>query len=115
MFENTGRLKPELLRARLGRYLPQGQRQSRPGIDVPDSSAAVSTKIANGSSGNPNSSYVFRPRGRAGAHLPQAPDPDAPLTLDQPVDTLPVVADFRWNRAGQRIDRRWRCSSGGWC
>ena len=24
--------------------------------------------------------------------------PVAPLTLDQPVDTLPVVADFRWNR-----------------
>ncbi len=31
--------------------------------------------------------------------LPQAPAPDAPLTLPQPVDTLPVVADFRWDVA----------------
>ena len=31
-------------------------------------------------------------------YLPQTPTPIAPLTLSQPVDTLPVVADFRWNR-----------------
>ncbi len=29
----------------------------------------------------------------------QDPAPDAPLMLSQPVDTLPVVADFRWNGA----------------
>ncbi len=67
VFENTGRLKPELLRARLGRYLP------------------TTVSLAQRAPG------LARPR-------PQAPAPDAPLTLAQPVDTLPVVADFRWNR-----------------
>ncbi len=39
--------------------------------------------------------------GKSAGHArlaPQPPAPDAPLTLAQPVDTLPVVADFRWNR-----------------
>ena len=39
-----------------------------------------------------------RPAGLA-RYRPQDPAPGAPLTLSQPVDTLPVVADFRWNRA----------------
>ena len=43
-------------------------------------------------------SSTRRPPGLA-RYLPQAPAPDAPLTLPQPVDTLPVVSDFRWNPA----------------
>ncbi len=69
VFQNTGRLKPELLRARLGRYLPVSASHSAGRVDG-----------------------LARMR-------PQSPAPGAPLTLDQPVDTLPVVADFRWNRA----------------
>ena len=72
VFENAGRLKPELLRARLGRYLPAD---------------------AQGSVQHPG-----RPAGLA-RYRPQDPAPGAPLMLSQPVDTLPVVADFRWNRA----------------
>ncbi len=63
VFANTDRLSASLLRARLGRYLPE----------------------------------TSRPPGHARL-LPQAPAPDAPLTLKQPADTLPVVDDFRWNR-----------------
>ena len=72
VFENVGRLKPELLRARLGRYLPEDAQGSAP--------------------------RRGRPPGLA-RYRPQDPAPGAPLTLNQPVDTLPVVADFRWNRA----------------
>ena len=67
-----GRLKPELLRARLGRYLKADAQGSAP--------------------------HPGRPAGLA-RYRPQDPAPGAPLTLSQPVDTLPVVADFRWNRA----------------
>lgn len=70
IFENTGRLKPELLRARLGRYLPAGETRAAP---------------------------RGRPPGLARI-APQTAAP-GPALLDQPVDTLPVVADFRWNRA----------------
>ena len=38
-------------------------------------------------------------RRSVGLPPPQASAPTAPLTLSQSVDTLPVVADFRWNRA----------------
>ena len=72
VFENAGRLKPELLRARLGRYLKADAQGSAP--------------------------HPGRPPGLA-RYRPQDPAPGAPLTLSQPVDTLPVVADFRWNRA----------------
>ena len=72
VFENQGRLKPELLRARLGRYLPADVQGVAP--------------------------HPGRPAGLA-RYRPQDPAPGAPLTLSQPVDTLPVVADFRWNRA----------------
>ena len=72
VFENAGRLKPELLRARLGRYLKADAQGSAP--------------------------HPGRPAGLA-RYRPQDPAPGAPLTLSQPVDTLPVVADFRWNRA----------------
>ncbi|MEJ5198103.1 MAG: DUF2298 domain-containing protein, partial [Anaerolineae bacterium] len=75
IFQNTGRLSAALLRARLGRYLPQGS-----GLNTPPAS---------------------RPAGHA-RYTPQPPAPDAPLTLGQPVDTLPVVADFRWNRLAGR-------------
>ena len=72
VFENAGRLKPELLRARLGRYLKADAQGAAP--------------------------HPGRPAGLA-RYRPQDPAPGAPLTLSQPVDTLPVVADFRWNRA----------------
>ena len=72
VFENVDRLKPELLRARLGRYLKADAQGATP--------------------------HPGRPPGLA-RHRPQDPAPGAPLTLNQPVDTLPVVADFRWNRA----------------
>ncbi|RQW80286.1 MAG: hypothetical protein EHM79_20190, partial [Geobacter sp.] len=72
VFENVGRLKPELLRARLGRYLPDDAQGSVPRLRRTDGLARYRS---------------------------QDPAPTAPLTLSQPVDTLPVVADFRWNRA----------------
>lgn len=69
IFANTGRLSADTLAERLGRYLPEA---------------------ASGASS--------RAPGLART-IYQPPAPDAPLTLDQPVDTLPVVNDFRWNRA----------------
>ncbi len=90
IYRNTGRLSSALIRSRLGRYLPiqtghgpDGRNPDGPGPDV--------------GAGSP------RPYSRAPGHaryLPpeQPPAPSAPLTLAQPVDTLPVVADFRWNR-----------------
>ncbi len=87
IYQNTGRLSAELLRARLGRYLP---------LAVDPASGIVRA----GSAGS------GRPPGHAAYLPPEQPSaPDAPLTLGQPVDpqrafgsTLPVVADFRWNR-----------------
>lgn len=79
VLENVGRLTPSLLRARLGRYLPLGIR--------PSDRLTVSSKRVPG----------------LARMLPQAPAPDAPLTLAQPVDTLPVVADFRWNRVASEM------------
>lgn len=75
IFQNTGRLSAGLLRARLGRYLPQKE----------------------GGEGD-RDGHASRPPGHA-SEVRQPPAPDAPLTLAQPVDTLPVVADFRWNMA----------------
>lgn len=86
VFENTGRLKPELLRARLGRYLPGSAGASF------DSGLRSSAQDA-----RPVPDPAGRTPGLARLR-PQEPAPDAPLTLAQPVDTLPVVADFRWNR-----------------
>jgi len=74
IFANTDRLSASLLRARLGRYLPQTLKVSK-------------------------TSRVSKIPGHARLLPPgQDPTPGAPLTLSQPVDTLPVVADFRWNR-----------------
>jgi YYY domain-containing protein len=70
VFANTGRLPAGTLAERLGRYLP-------------DAAVSPSSHRAPGLA-----RYTYQP-----------PAPDAPLTLDQPVDTLPVVSDFRWNRA----------------
>ncbi len=70
VFVNTGRLPAGTLAERLGRYLP-------------DPAASPSSHRAPGLA---RATY-------------QPPAPDAPLTLDQPVGTLPVVSDFRWNRA----------------
>ncbi len=178
IFQNTGRLSAALLRARLGRYLPQrqggrggredeaevkaeaekgdlpqtaGGARGREGIDIKRSDArctngserrqtspvlrlqgvcdprltvqddacapttpvadrleAVSptTPVADRLEAVPKLSLmpmgrevdVSRPPGHAREQR-QPPAPDAPLTLAQPVDTLPVVADFRWNVA----------------
>ncbi len=122
VFENTGRLKPELLRARLGRYLPitrlscisladQAEQPKRPGCAVPATQLKGAQRfLVDAASLDCTSPWlrfaqdaraVSGPVGRAAGLarlLPQDPAPDAPLTLAQPVDTLPVVADFRWNR-----------------
>jgi len=72
IFANEGRLSAGQLRARLSGYLPQSQ---APAARAP------------------------HPPGRARYVLVQpTPTPPAPAMLGQPVDTLPVVADFRWNR-----------------
>ena len=131
VFENQGRLKPELLRARLGRYLKEDAQGSAP---LPRRTAGLARSIV--VAGTPPWAEATRLRqmearsnGLAGARAgfsrlastlagrfraasgwdnaprsvgvppPQSPAPDAPLMLSQPVDTLPVVADFRWNRA----------------
>jgi YYY domain-containing protein len=75
VFRNEARLSPGQLRARLGRYLPLGTGM------VPE----------------PAPDARGRAHGLARAR-PQVPAPGAPLTLSQPVDTLPVVNDFRWNQ-----------------
>ena len=131
VFENAGRLKPELLRARLGRYLKEDAQGSAP---HPRRTAGLARSIV--AAGTPPWAEATRLRqmearsnglawaragfsrlasalaGRfraasrwdnvrrsVGLPPPQASAPTAPLTLSQPVDTLPVVADFRWNRA----------------
>jgi YYY domain-containing protein len=90
VFANVERLKPGLLRARLERYLPFGQtgQSSGRGRAVPVSLSPLS-----------------RPPGHARYLPPLAPEVqeispngEAPSTLGQPVGSLPVVADFRWNR-----------------
>ena len=124
VFENAGRLKPELLRARLGRYLkadaqgsalhlgrPPGLARYRATTGAPPWAEATRLKqvearsngLAGGGAGFNRlaSALVGRFNTGRSAALPPAQDPapGAPLTISQPVDTLPVVADFRWNRA----------------
>jgi YYY domain-containing protein len=67
IFANTGRLSESVLRSRLGRYLPL-----RTGVN---SSKAVGLA----------------------RYASQADHPSDELLLSQPVETLPVVYDFRWN------------------
>jgi uncharacterized membrane protein len=139
VFENVDRLKPELLRARLGRYLsastqgsalhpgrPAGLAQYR----VAPSAAPWATHYRAVAAAPPWAEATrlrqveARLNGltvkRAGFNLlafasagrfrvafrwdntrqaMQDPEPTAPLMLSQPVDTLPVVVDFRWNHA----------------
>ena len=107
VFENVGRLKPELLRARLGRYLPANTQGSAPhpgrtaGL-ARYRSAVAAISIAGWHGAKPASGRLGVPVGSTQRLdlLPPAQDPapTAPLTLSQPVDTLPVVADFRRNR-----------------
>ena len=99
VFENVGRLKPELLRARLGRYLPTTL-TSPPAPSPATRGASLSPfprracpELVEGDEGGGGGKVAGLAR-----YLPQTPTPIAPLTLSQPVDTLPVVADFRWNR-----------------
>ncbi len=107
VFENQGRLKPELLRARLGRYLPADAQGAVPHPGRPAGLARYRLEAPAARAGSvlqhtwasqtPNS---FGGSRRSDLLPPaQDPAPGAPLTLGQPVDTLPVVADFRWNRA----------------
>ena len=103
VFENTGRLKPELLRARLGRYLPAA-RLPRERVARPRGARAVRSPWRAGAYGLARALAAACIRlgsaasgdRRVDRRLSPAP---TPLTLSQPVDTLPVVADFRWNRA----------------
>jgi YYY domain-containing protein len=87
IFENTEKLREGLLRARLERYLPQafGTNKARRGGVTPPLRGQVLIGAFSRAPGH--ASYTF-----------QNPAPGAALTLDQPVDTLPVVADYRWNR-----------------
>jgi YYY domain-containing protein len=71
VFHNSAQHSESTLRILLKRYLPSGQQiEDQPRAQKVPGLASYRT---------------------------QAPAPDAPLTLDVPVDTLPVVADFRWN------------------
>jgi YYY domain-containing protein len=94
IFANEEHLKPDLLRARLERFLPL-QRAGQIGGTRPGSSASPP----------PEEETRIRPPGHA-RYLPpfhpreQEPSPGSggPLMLKQPVGSLPVIADFRWNR-----------------
>jgi len=92
IFANADHLSSRLLRARLGRYLPLGAK-GEAAWSVAWSSLGARPSGAR----HFQSAWHLKVPGHARYRL-QAPAPDAPLTLDQPVDTLPVVADFRWNR-----------------
>ncbi|MGE5604053.1 MAG: DUF2298 domain-containing protein, partial [Nitrososphaerales archaeon] len=72
VFKNTGRLSKDELAARLRRYLPEQQGQGAAGPH-------------------------FKAPGLASIRV-QGSTPQQPLMLDQPVNTLPNVADYRWNR-----------------
>ena len=120
IYRNTGRLSPALLRARLERYLPRARVQgSGPQVQggLPDSQLST-LNLRPSTSGRPPGHARYLPQATvegsefkvegssSDAQLstfnlhPSTPNqsPVAPLTLDQPVDTLPVVADFRWNQ-----------------
>ncbi len=113
IYRNTGRLSPELLRARLERYLPRSTvtgygSQVEGGLSSLEPSTSGRSpgharylpqatvegsgfKVEGGLSDSQLSTFNLQPS-------TSNQSPVAPLTLDQPVDTLPVVADFRWNR-----------------
>ena len=125
VFENQGRLKPELLRARLGRYLKADAQSAAPRSRRPPGMASyrleavAAIENAGWQGAKPARDRLRAPGGSVLQHIglyqtsnsfggprrfdlpppAQDPAPGAPLTLSQPVDTLPVVADFRWNRA----------------
>ncbi|MGQ9491173.1 MAG: DUF2298 domain-containing protein [Anaerolineae bacterium] len=107
VMENKGRLSASLLRARLGRYLAADGGE-RTGFEAVAGFVRPAVRPAKAS--NPEDyldirSFRFAIPGRTPglAHIiSQAPAPDAPLTLPQPVDTLPVVTDFRWNAVASR-------------
>jgi YYY domain-containing protein len=94
IFANAERLKPGLLRARLERYLPLRRTGQNSGTQ---SSLFVASP--------PGKEARSRSPGHA-RYLPLShlqgqetlPGGEASLTLAQPVGSLPVVADFRWNR-----------------
>jgi YYY domain-containing protein len=88
IFANEGWLSESLLRARLGRYLPLSQ--TLDGRRSP---------LGGGSSGRPSGHARYVPPTQVAASRQRDEDPGEKLLLSQPVDALPVVADFRWNRA----------------
>ena len=120
IYRNTERLSPALLRARLERYLPRARVEgSRLKVEGGSSDPPLSTfDLQPSTSGRPpgHARYLpqstvegsgFKVEGGLSDSQPSTFNlqpstsnrpPIAPLTLDQPVDTLPVVADFRWNR-----------------
>ncbi len=107
VLENAGRLSAALLRARLARYLAEGEGK-RTGIEV--SAGFSGLRVQSAAASHPGDHLDIRSFGPAAPGrtpglariIPQAPAPDAPLTLPQPVDTLPVVFDFRWNGLASR-------------
>ena len=84
IYANTKRLTAARLRARLGRYLPAS------------ASDAGSPDAVSSGDGRPPGHALVVSLARSTTHTSASPPP--PLTLSQPVDELPVVADFRWNR-----------------
>ncbi len=102
IFQNSDRLSAGLLRARLGRYLPRESglsmtpMRSRHVVDAWNAPLLAAGRREVPSSLATSVAGHGKPAGHA-RFAPQPPAPDAPLTLAQPVDTLPVVADFRWN------------------
>ena len=87
IFVNEERLSAALLRARLGRYLPLGTKTTGLLLSTNDRRSVRPAVVVERVAG------LARYRDDA-----QPPAPNPPLMLPQPVDALPVVADFRWNR-----------------
>lgn len=88
IYANTQHLDTGALQLRLGRYLPHAQAPAPGGTGTV---ALVSGRPVG--VGVAHQLAAFEP-----GNLPQASATPAPLMLSQPVDTLAVVADFRWNK-----------------
>jgi uncharacterized membrane protein len=87
IYANTGHLETGALRLRLGSYLPHAQATAPGGTSTKTLVLGSPARL-----GAADQMVAFEP-----GNLPPASATPAPLMLSQPVDTLPVVADFRWN------------------
>ncbi len=93
IYANAARLDEGVLRLRLGQYLPRVNGRQ------PSLSGPVSLLSDGPAAARAPTAAVSFPAGQAAqAAVPQAAAPRPPAMLAQPVDTLPIVADFRWNK-----------------